>query len=253
MHLAMASFLSGERAFGHPGDIFESSLWMMWFVELQPKCIPVIDTFALASGSAATSCRLCGCKYLVCACRTSAAAPTLAAAAYTSVAACCCYRWPPFLRWACVLLAGLPRSKLLNTLLQQSAALSRVEQHSRFFVHVCVGRPCSRRCTHDVPCTIHCSVAHFLQAHAVFCSSSAAAFLCGHRTRARGFHTLFVRMHRCVYVWPSHFVPRLPRDTVLLSSCIPRIQSCHRLACACVCRFARVVTESSAAAGAARS
>ena len=119
-HLAMASFLSGERAFGHPGDIFESSLWMMWFVNLQPKCIPMIYTFALASGSAATSCRLCGCKYLVCACRTFAAAPTRAAAARTSVGAYCCYRWPPFLRWACVLLAGLPRSKLPNTLLQQT-------------------------------------------------------------------------------------------------------------------------------------
>ena len=49
-HLAMASFLSGERAFGHPGDIFESSLWMMWFVNLQPKCIPMIYTLSLASG-----------------------------------------------------------------------------------------------------------------------------------------------------------------------------------------------------------
>jgi hypothetical protein len=33
----MASFLSGERAFGQPGDVFESSLWMMWCVAMMCK------------------------------------------------------------------------------------------------------------------------------------------------------------------------------------------------------------------------
>ena len=44
-HLAMASFLSGERSFGHPGDIFESSLWMMWCVLCAASRLPML-TFA---------------------------------------------------------------------------------------------------------------------------------------------------------------------------------------------------------------
>jgi hypothetical protein len=44
-HLAMASFLSGERSFGHPGDIFESSLWMMWCTPCAVSLFPLL-TFA---------------------------------------------------------------------------------------------------------------------------------------------------------------------------------------------------------------
>lgn len=48
-HLAMASFLSGERSFGHPGDIFESSLWMMWCTASRRRSIVSALTCALWS------------------------------------------------------------------------------------------------------------------------------------------------------------------------------------------------------------
>ncbi len=105
-HLAMASFLSGERSFGHPGDIFESSLWMMWCSHslTAPLVCVSADVRPLVAGLAATLCRLHGCKCLGCACRAFAAAPTLAATARTSSSsapppppssggACCCCHW----------------------------------------------------------------------------------------------------------------------------------------------------------------
>jgi hypothetical protein len=41
-HLAMASFLSGERTFSHPGDIFESSLWLMWYAPRVTPLAPLV-------------------------------------------------------------------------------------------------------------------------------------------------------------------------------------------------------------------
>ena len=108
-HLAMASFLSGERAFGHPGDIFESSLWMMWCACLPRPCASPVNARPVA-GLAATSCPSCGCKCRGCACRICAAAPTQAAAAHTSDAACCCWRSLRRPRWACARSVGLPHS-----------------------------------------------------------------------------------------------------------------------------------------------
>jgi hypothetical protein len=93
-HLAMASFLSGERAFGHPGDIFESSLWMLWRVLLHCSLVPSIvnDVFPFTAGSVVTSCRSCGCRCLASVYRTFAAVPTWTLSTRRSEAACCCWR-----------------------------------------------------------------------------------------------------------------------------------------------------------------
>jgi hypothetical protein len=112
-HLAMASFLSGERAFGHPGDIFESSLWMLWRVLLHSSLAASVanDAFPFLAGSVVISCRSCGCRCLASVYRTFAAAPTWTLSARRSAAACCCCRLLQCRHWACVPLAGLRLGK----------------------------------------------------------------------------------------------------------------------------------------------